>query len=196
MPQEAITSSGSVTQSTSEAMSEPGILSKSISTVMSIFDWSGDSEVAAKSPTPEQASEQSNEPIRINVHVGIKKPQRQPTAEVSGNEISACSRRGPEIKNGCASFSPLARSKPTNNFGHSKSTSMTDFPGALDRPYLPCEHFRQGAHSMTIQRHHDMGGQDAGPVEPTEHDYALWEKKGGCHHPPFEQNRSTIITRR
>jgi|GEM_PF-3356228 hypothetical protein len=89
MPQEAITSSGSVTQSTSEAMSEPGILSKSISTVMSIFDWSGDSEVAAKSPTPEQASEQSNEPIRINVHVGIKKPQRQPTAEVSGNEISS-----------------------------------------------------------------------------------------------------------
>lgn len=30
---------------------------------------------------------------------------------------------------------------------------------------------------MTIQRHHDMGGQDAGPVEPTEHDYAMWEKK-------------------
>jgi hypothetical protein len=25
--------------------------------------------------------------------------------------------------------------------------------------------------------HHDMGGLSAGPVEPTEHDYALWEKR-------------------
>ena len=25
--------------------------------------------------------------------------------------------------------------------------------------------------------HHDMGGQPAGPVERTEHDYALWEKR-------------------
>jgi len=25
--------------------------------------------------------------------------------------------------------------------------------------------------------HHDMGGQPAGAVEPTEHDYALWEKR-------------------
>ncbi len=24
---------------------------------------------------------------------------------------------------------------------------------------------------------HDMGGQDAGPVNPSEHDYALWEKR-------------------
>lgn len=24
---------------------------------------------------------------------------------------------------------------------------------------------------------HDMGGLPAGPVEPTEHDYALWEKR-------------------
>ncbi len=27
------------------------------------------------------------------------------------------------------------------------------------------------------RRHHDMGGLDADPVEPTEHDYAYWEKK-------------------
>lgn len=27
------------------------------------------------------------------------------------------------------------------------------------------------------RRHHDMGGQDAGPVEAQEHDYAFWEKK-------------------
>lgn len=30
---------------------------------------------------------------------------------------------------------------------------------------------------MSLRRHHDMGGQDAGPVEATEHDYAMWEKK-------------------
>lgn len=30
---------------------------------------------------------------------------------------------------------------------------------------------------MTIRRHHDMGGLDAGTVEPTEHDYAIWEKR-------------------
>lgn len=25
--------------------------------------------------------------------------------------------------------------------------------------------------------HHDMGGEPAGPVNPSEHDYALWEKR-------------------
>ncbi len=28
-----------------------------------------------------------------------------------------------------------------------------------------------------MQRIHDMGGNDAGPVEATEHDYAPWEKR-------------------
>jgi len=28
-----------------------------------------------------------------------------------------------------------------------------------------------------LHRHHDMGGREAGPVEPVEHDYAPWEKK-------------------
>ncbi|HWQ40323.1 MAG TPA: hypothetical protein VNM24_17225 [Burkholderiales bacterium] len=28
-----------------------------------------------------------------------------------------------------------------------------------------------------MRSHHDMGGLPAGPVEPTEHDYALWEKR-------------------
>ncbi len=27
------------------------------------------------------------------------------------------------------------------------------------------------------RRHHDMGGLDADPVEPSEHDYAMWEKR-------------------
>ncbi|MGJ3260845.1 MAG: hypothetical protein ACFE0S_14705 [Rhodospirillales bacterium] len=30
---------------------------------------------------------------------------------------------------------------------------------------------------MTIRRHHDMGGLDAGAVEASEHDYAMWEKR-------------------
>ncbi len=28
-----------------------------------------------------------------------------------------------------------------------------------------------------MHRHHDMGGQSAGPVEPSAHDYAPWEKR-------------------
>ena len=28
-----------------------------------------------------------------------------------------------------------------------------------------------------MRGHHDMGGQPAGPVQATEHDYALWEKR-------------------
>jgi len=30
---------------------------------------------------------------------------------------------------------------------------------------------------FTRRGHHDMGGLEAGPVEQTEHDYALWEKR-------------------
>jgi len=30
---------------------------------------------------------------------------------------------------------------------------------------------------MTIRRHHDMGGLDAGPIDASEHDYAMWEKR-------------------
>ncbi|MGO4915387.1 ScnB-like protein [Pseudogemmobacter sp. W21_MBD1_M6] len=30
---------------------------------------------------------------------------------------------------------------------------------------------------FTGKRWHDMGGQDAGPVLPAEHDFALWEKR-------------------
>jgi hypothetical protein len=28
-----------------------------------------------------------------------------------------------------------------------------------------------------MRGHHDMGGLPAGPVQPNEHDYALWEKR-------------------
>ncbi len=28
-----------------------------------------------------------------------------------------------------------------------------------------------------MRSHHDMGGLPAGHIEPTEHDYALWEKR-------------------
>jgi hypothetical protein len=30
---------------------------------------------------------------------------------------------------------------------------------------------------MIERSHHDMGGQPAGKVEPTEHDYAVWERR-------------------
>jgi len=30
---------------------------------------------------------------------------------------------------------------------------------------------------MTVRSHHDMGGLPAGKVEPTEHDYAEWERR-------------------
>lgn len=66
--------------------SEPGILGKSINTVMSIFYWSDENEVEE---TKVSAPEHSNEPIRINVHVGIKKPQKQPSAENPNDEISS-----------------------------------------------------------------------------------------------------------
>lgn len=92
IPRKAIASPESATVSTSEAVTEPGILGKSINTVMSIFDWSNnkdDKEVAAKAKSPEKSPAQSDEPIRINVHVGIKKPQKQPAAEISENEVSS-----------------------------------------------------------------------------------------------------------
>ncbi|HJO75507.1 MAG TPA: nitrile hydratase subunit beta [Rhodospirillales bacterium] len=28
-----------------------------------------------------------------------------------------------------------------------------------------------------MRRHHDMGGQDAGPVDQSEHDHTAWEKR-------------------
>lgn len=28
-----------------------------------------------------------------------------------------------------------------------------------------------------MRSHHDMGGEPAGPVQPSEHDYAFWEKR-------------------
>ncbi len=31
--------------------------------------------------------------------------------------------------------------------------------------------------SNPARSHHDMGGQPAGPVERSEHDYSLWEKR-------------------
>lgn len=31
--------------------------------------------------------------------------------------------------------------------------------------------------SNSTRSHHDMGGKPAGPVERTEHDYSLWEKR-------------------
>ena len=34
-----------------------------------------------------------------------------------------------------------------------------------------------GKRASGMRQHHDMGGLPAGPVERSEHDYALWEKR-------------------
>lgn len=34
-----------------------------------------------------------------------------------------------------------------------------------------------GSSHLLLRRHHDMGGLPAGAVEPSEHDYAPWEKR-------------------
>lgn len=52
-----------------------GLISKSIKSVMSIFDWSDHSNDTTKKANPVN----SDGPIRINIHVGIKKPKNQTT---------------------------------------------------------------------------------------------------------------------
>lgn len=36
---------------------------------------------------------------------------------------------------------------------------------------------RRASEPAAPRSHHDMGGQPAGPVQPTEHAYLLWEKR-------------------
>ena len=48
---------------------------------------------------------------------------------------------------------------------------------ATSRRYLRRGYNRHMSDAETPRSHHDMGGLPAGPVEPTEHDYALWEKR-------------------
>ena len=68
---------------------QPGLIDRSIKSVMSVFDWSWRSNEVTQKASPAN----SEGPIRINVHVGIEKPNEQtaqPTEEVSslGNPLS------------------------------------------------------------------------------------------------------------
>ncbi len=70
-------------------VAEPGLIGKSIQSVMSIFDWSDESTDEIKKTDPMSLSLNSDEPIRINIHVGITKPKDAPpaaTEEVSSLE--------------------------------------------------------------------------------------------------------------
>lgn len=52
------------------------------------------------------------------------------------------------------------------------------FSGGGEASYNPRTHRLRKAHSMINYRGiHDIGGLPAGPVEASEHDYALWEKR-------------------
>jgi len=58
--------------------------------------------------------------------------------------------------------------------------------------------------SDASRSHHDMGGQPAGPIAPSEHDYALWEKRvdallvllsgKDCRHMTVDELRRNIET--
>ena len=52
---------------------EPGLIQKSVQSVMSIFDWSDDKADTTASGSNDPTK--SHEPIRINIHVGIIKPE-------------------------------------------------------------------------------------------------------------------------
>ena len=67
---------------------EPGLIRKSIQSVMSIFDWSDEATDKAKKTDAINSPLNSDEPIRINIHVGITKPKDEQTVseEVSSLE--------------------------------------------------------------------------------------------------------------
>lgn len=45
-----------------------------------------------------------------------------------------------------------------------------------------------------MRGHHDMGGLPAGPVEVSEHDYALWEKRVDALMVLLSQNSQPLLT--
>lgn len=68
---------------------EPGIISKSIQSVMSIFDWSDESSEETKKTGLINSALNSNEPIRINIHVGITKPKDETPDAATTKEVSS-----------------------------------------------------------------------------------------------------------
>lgn len=68
---------------------EPGLIGKSIQSVMSIFDWSDDADDETKASNQAKSPLDSNEPIRINIHVGIQKPAPAAQDAVTSEELSS-----------------------------------------------------------------------------------------------------------
>ena len=66
--------------------------------------------------------------------------------------------------------------------GHRRHPSyqVSDADLGMDRrcsPWRPARGSRGPARQMTKRSHHDMGGEPAGEVKQTEHDYAEWERR-------------------
>ena len=68
---------------------EPGFIGKSFQSVMSIFDWSDDSNDEMDKANPLNASLDSDEPIRINIHVGIAKSKNETPDAAATEEVSS-----------------------------------------------------------------------------------------------------------
>lgn len=64
---------------------QPGLIGKSIQAVMSIFDWSDDTNNKA----PKSDFRNSDGPIRINIHVGITKPAKESPNTTKVEEVSS-----------------------------------------------------------------------------------------------------------
>lgn len=70
--------------SLSKNADQPGLIGKSFQSVMSIFDWSNDKLDEPRTSGPVN----SDEPIRINIHVGIKKSADENPDSAKTKELS------------------------------------------------------------------------------------------------------------
>lgn len=68
---------------------EPGLISKSIQSVMSIFDWPDDVDDKTQTSNQVKSPLDTNEPIRINIHVGIQKPAIATQNALTSEELSS-----------------------------------------------------------------------------------------------------------
>lgn len=85
--------------SESPAPHEPGIITKSVRSVLSLFDWSGSDEEDNRSRDAETAALiKKHEPIRINVHVGIKPKKEVAESTETSNLESPLSRAQSRVR--------------------------------------------------------------------------------------------------
>lgn len=78
---------------------EPGIIQQSVQSVLSIFDWPDADEGKSSSEVSETAALiKEHEPIRINIHVGIKPPETASEDEETSNLQSPVSRAQSRVR--------------------------------------------------------------------------------------------------